>query len=162
MHVEDRVESGPDDDQVAAVEAMTRVLVRLAWNSAHAAPHGVTFSQFRALLTLYELGTVPSSRLAAALEINASSVTRLADRLAERGYLVRGQQAGNRGVVTLALTDSGSDVVTSVLDLRHTALRTVLDGLPAQWRERFAGDALRFAESARVVGIGQVERGWPL
>src|SRR5438552_540134 len=110
--------SADSDGELAALEAMTRVLVRVAWSSAHSAPSGVTFSQFRALLALHELGTLPSSRLAAALEVNASSITRLADRLELRGYLRRGQVAGNRGFVTLELTAAGQEVVAEVLDRR--------------------------------------------
>jgi DNA-binding MarR family transcriptional regulator len=141
---------------------MTRVLVRVAWSSAHSAPSSVTFSQFRVLLALHELGTLPSSRLAAALEVNASSITRLADRLELRGYLRRGQVAGNRGFVTLELTEAGQDVVAEVLDRRHEALRAVLDELPRGWRQRLADDARRFTAAASTAGIGQFNGSWPL
>lgn len=150
------------DADIAALEEMTRILVRVAWTSAHSAPSGVSFSQFRALLALHELGVVPSSRLAAALEVNASSITRLADKLAERGYLTRGQVPGNRGVVTLELTAAGREVVLEVLRRRHAALAGVLNELPPGWRERMVGDARRFAAAARAVDAGQFDGSWPL
>ncbi|WP_218000913.1 MarR family winged helix-turn-helix transcriptional regulator [Nocardia aobensis] len=90
--------------EIAALEALTRMLVSIAWDSAHAAPPGVTFPQMRFLLILQALGRVSSSRLAAALGVNASSVTRLADRLEARGYVARGTDAHNRSVVTIEVT----------------------------------------------------------
>jgi DNA-binding MarR family transcriptional regulator len=150
------------DAEVAALEAMTRVLVRMAWNSAHTAPSGVTFSQFRALLALHELGSVSCSRLAAALEVNASSVTRLADRLEHHGYLVRGHQVGNRGVVTLELTGAGRAVVEQVLNRRHAALRSVLEEMAPWWRHRVAAGARRFTATAVATGAGQANGSWPL
>jgi DNA-binding MarR family transcriptional regulator len=148
--------------EVAALEAMTRLLVRMAWSSAHTAPSGVTFSQFRALLALHELGVVPSSRLAAALEVNASSITRLADKLEHHGHLTRGRRAGNRGVVTLALTDAGRAVVTEVLDRRHAALGAVLAEMSPWWRRRVAAGARRFTATAVAMGAGQANGSYPL
>lgn len=75
------------DTESAALEALTRMLVGIAWDSAHAAPPGITFPQMRLLLVADGLGRVPCSALAAALGVNASSVTRLADKLAAHGYL---------------------------------------------------------------------------
>ncbi|WP_445189141.1 MarR family transcriptional regulator [Pseudonocardia sp. Cha107L01] len=148
--------------EVAALEAMTRVLVRMAWSTAHTAPSGVTFSQFRALLALYELGSVSCSRLAAVLEVNASSITRLADKLEHPGYLVRGHQVGNRGVVTLELTGAGRAVVEEVLDGRHAALGAVLQEMSPWWRHRVAAGARRFTATAATLGSGQANGSWPL
>jgi DNA-binding MarR family transcriptional regulator len=136
------------DPDVAALEELIRVLVGLAWNSAHAAPSGVTFSQFRLLLVLEGLGRVPSSRLAAELGVNASSVTRLADKLEHCGYLVRGKDAHNRNVVTLEVTEAGRDVVAQVLRHRLATLGTVLDRLPADQRSAVATAARQFTSAA--------------
>jgi DNA-binding MarR family transcriptional regulator len=143
------------DADVVALEALTRVLVALAWDSAHVAPEGVTFPQIRLLLVLDGLGQVPSSKLAAALGVNASSVTRLADKLETRGYLVRGVDPHNRSVVTLEVTAAGHHVVAQVLERRHIALGALLDRLPATQRRRAAGaarDLVAAAAKAAMAG----------
>ncbi|MBO0853277.1 MAG: MarR family transcriptional regulator [Nocardia sp.] len=127
--------STPDEPEaIAALEALTRMLVSIAWDSAHAAPPGVTFPQMRMLLILQALGQVPSSRLASALGVNASSVTRLADKLEARGYVARGAAAGNRSVVTVEVTAAGQDVVDQVLNRRKQAFGAVLCELDAEAR----------------------------
>jgi DNA-binding MarR family transcriptional regulator len=141
------------DHDVAALEALTRVLVAVAWDSAHAAPVGVTFPQIRLLLALEGLGQVPSSRLAATLGVNASSVTRLADKLEARGYLVRGADPHNRSVVTVAVTEAGRQVVAQVLDRRHAALRELLDRLSPTQRRRTAGVARELVATAAATAM---------
>ncbi|MBF6242808.1 MarR family transcriptional regulator [Nocardia elegans] len=122
--------------EIAALEALTRMLVSIAWDSAHAAPPGVTFPQMRFLLILQALGRVSSSRLAAALGVNASSVTRLADKLEGRGYVARGTDAHNRSVVTIEVTTAGQAVVDQVLQRRKVAFGSLLDGLTPEARDR--------------------------
>lgn len=141
------------DADVAALEALTRVLVGVAWNSAHAAPVGVTFPQIRLLLVLDGLGQVPCSKLAAALGVNASSVTRLADKLEARGYLMRGADLHNRSVVTVAVTESGRQVVERVLDRRHTELGALLDRLPTAQRRHAASAAHELVAAAAAVAM---------
>jgi DNA-binding MarR family transcriptional regulator len=143
-----RPNTGPADPDVGALEAMCRVIVGMAWSSAHQAPAGVTFTQFRALLALHELGSVACSRLASALEVNASSITRVADVLERQGYLTRGKHPGNRAVVTLSLTATGCAVVEDVLARRRAALAAVLDRLPAEHRATLADGARRFTATA--------------
>jgi DNA-binding MarR family transcriptional regulator len=139
------------DPDVADLEALTRLLVGLAWHSAHAAPAGVTFAQFRLLLVLGDLGRVPSSRLAAALGVNASSVTRMAGTLQAKGYLVRGAVEHNRSVVTVEVTDTGRRVVAQVLERRHAALGAVLDRMPPAVRRAVADAARQFTRTAATV-----------
>jgi DNA-binding MarR family transcriptional regulator len=144
----------PDPD-VLALEELTRVLVTVAWDSAHAAPPGMTFPQVRLLVVLSGLGTVPSSRLASALGVNASSVTRLADKLEAHGYLARGTDPHNRSVVNLETTREGRQVVARVLARRHAALGGLLDQL-SPTRRRGAASAARAlvdaAASTAMVG----------
>lgn len=142
---------------VAALEILTRTLVGIAWDSAHAAPPGVTFPQVRMLLVLQTLGRVPCSRLATALGVNASSVTRLADKLEAHGYLSRGADAHNRSVVTVEVTGAGRQIVDEVLDARHAAFRAILDQLPEEKRQSVsaaAHDLVRAAAETSVSLVG--------
>jgi DNA-binding MarR family transcriptional regulator len=139
------------DSDVAALEALTRVLVGIAWDCAHAAPPGVTFPQTRLLLILDSLGRVPSSRLAAAMGVNASSVTRLADKLEAGGYLARGRDEQNRSIVTVEVTETGRRAVAHLLQRRTAAFRAVLDRLPPTQRKATATAARRFVKAAATV-----------
>lgn len=144
----------PDPD-VVALEALTRVLVGIAWDCAHAAPSEVTFPQTRLLLILQRMGRVPSSRLAAAMGVNASSVTRLADKLEALGYLARGRDEHNRSVVTVEVTESGRALVDRLMELRHTALSSVLERMSGPQRRAAAASARRIVGAAATLpGLG--------
>ncbi len=111
----------------------------------------------RLLLVLRTLGQVPSSKLASAMGVNASSVTRLADKLEARGYLSRGSDASNRSVVTVEVTEAGRAVVDRVLERRHAAFRTILDQLPEEKKRAVtvaAQDLVRAAAETSVSLIG--------
>ncbi|MFJ7214721.1 MarR family transcriptional regulator [Amycolatopsis sp. NPDC098790] len=139
------------DPDVVALDGLTLVLVGIAWECAHAAPPEVSFPQTRLLLILDRLGRVPSSRLAAAMGVNASSVTRLADRLESLGYVARGRDARNRSVVTLEVTDPGHELVARILEQRHAALGALLDRLPPSQRKSAAAAARRLVNAAATV-----------
>lgn len=139
------------DPDVVAFEALTRILVGLAWRSAHVAPPGVTFPQIRLLLVLNDLGRVPSSRLASVLGVNASSVTRLADKLEARGFLARGRDEHNRSMVMVEVTETGREAVVQVLGRRHAALQAVLDRMPPGQRLSAAAGARHFTAAAAAV-----------
>lgn len=142
------MQEGSVDPDVALFEALTRVLVGVAWDSAHAAPVGVTFPQLRLLLILRDLGRVPSSRLAEVMGVNASSVTRLADKLQARGYVDRGADDRNRSVVTLEVSEAGQRAVVQVMERRHAALGAVLDRLAPEQRQAAADAARAFIAAA--------------
>ena len=64
--------------------------------------------QFRLLVALDGLGRVPSSTLADALGMVASSVTRLVDRLQAAGLVQRGSDDRNRSIVTVEAMSAGA------------------------------------------------------
>jgi DNA-binding MarR family transcriptional regulator len=146
------VNTSPPDNDVAALELMTRALVGLTLRSLEVLDGVVTAPQFRLLLVLDELGQVPSSRLAAKLGTLASSVTRLADRLEAAGLLARGHDPRNRSIVTVEATPAGRDLVARVVARRHVLLAEVLDRMTPAERASAAGAASRFAELAEGAG----------
>lgn len=111
--------------ELVAFEVATGDLVGIALRSVEQVD--VSLPQFRLLLVLAQAGRSTSSDCAKALGVVGSSVTRLADRLHARGYLVRGGDPANRSVVTLELTDQGRDVVRQVTAYRRRELRRALD-----------------------------------
>jgi DNA-binding MarR family transcriptional regulator len=71
--------------------------------------HDLTPQQYNALrlLKAEHPATLPTLALAARLVSHAPDITRLLDRLAERGLVVRERMSDNRRVVQVGITESG-------------------------------------------------------
>ena len=84
---------------------------------------GMTTSQHNTLRVLYihdrDGAGLPSSEIGKHLYTRVPDMTRLLDRLAERGWLVRERDEKNRRVVRARLTDIGVELVESA----HTSLQ---------------------------------------
>ena len=111
------------------LQAATRVLAGVALRSLDVLDDKVSLPQFRMLAVLADLGLARSTQVARALGLDASTVTRLADRLVAAGYVVRGSDPGNRKLAMLELTDTGRELVTHVSGWRHEELGRILGGL---------------------------------
>lgn len=122
--------------QVEALQAATRVLAGVALRSLDVLDGVITLPQFRMLAVLAELGCARSSRVARALGLDASTVTRLADRLVTAGLVARGSDPRHRSVVTLELTPSGEGLVRAVSQWRQHELSRIVAGLPAATQAR--------------------------
>jgi DNA-binding MarR family transcriptional regulator len=147
---------GPDPtrQEIQAFQRATRDLIGVALHSLDAAGEGVSLAQMRVLLALRDLGRCPSSKVAQALGLGASSITRLADRLAASGLVVRGDDAHHRSVVTLELSERGAALAERVLEWRHTELTRILSRIEPELRAR-AAQALE--EFHAVVGEGYAD-----
>ncbi|MBS2963362.1 MarR family transcriptional regulator [Actinocrinis puniceicyclus] len=133
---------------VAAFEQLARALVGITLKSLSVLDGAVSVPQFRLLLALDGLGRVPSSALAEALSMAASSVTRLADRLQAAGLVERGSVEHSRSIVTVEVTARGRDLVTAVLDRRRAILEDVLDRMEPRQRELARNLAAAFVDLA--------------
>ncbi len=108
----------PDDE----LRGLLQQLVRRAGllepgHSPH--PHGgvqVSASEVFALAELTENGALSQQDLGVRLGLEKSTVSRLAAGLAERGWLVRERDPGNRRLYRLSLTDQGREVAGRVGD----------------------------------------------
>jgi DNA-binding MarR family transcriptional regulator len=123
-------------EQVEALQSATRVLAGVALHSLDVLDGVITLPQFRMLAVLAELGCARSSRVARALGLDASTVTRLADRLVAAGHVARGSDPRHRSVVTLELTPSGEGLVGAVSQWRQRELSRIVARLPAATRAR--------------------------
>ena len=108
----------------------------------------LTLPQFRALVVLASHGPTTSSDLAAALSVHASTITRMVDRLAAKGYVTR-STPGDRREVVVAVTDAALAVIGAVSDARRRELDVVLRRLP---RERRVAIAQAFEEFGAAAG----------
>ena len=140
---------------VEALQAATRVLAGVALRSLDGLDGAVTLPQFRVLAVLADLGRARSGRVARALGLQASTVTRLADRLVASGHLTRGGDPRHRGVVTLALTRDGRDMVNQVQEGAAASCRGSWASLAPADREA-AARTLRQLVAAASEGYGRV------
>jgi len=147
--------AGPDAAMVETLQAATRVLAGVALRSLDVLGGVVSLPLFGGLAVLADLGRARSGRVARALGLEASTVTRLADRLVNSGHVTRGRDPRHRGVVTLALTPSGEDLVARVLQWRRDELSRILGHLAPVDREA-ATRALGLLVEAAGDGYGSV------
>ncbi|MGH3206340.1 MAG: MarR family transcriptional regulator [Trebonia sp.] len=144
-----------DGGEVAELEMLTRALIGITLESLEVLGGEVSLPQFRLLLAASTLGRAPSSRLAEAAGVPASSVTRLADRLEAAGLLARGHDARSRSIVTIESTAAGRALVARVVARRHELIAAVLDRMPPGERAAVA----RAAELFTALSAGAAERG---
>jgi DNA-binding MarR family transcriptional regulator len=107
---------GEPVDVYAAMRAVTSIMraqqILLAELDAMLRPYGITFSRFEALVLLVHsrAGSLPLSKIGERLQVHATSVTSVIDRLEGAG-LVRREPNPRDGRGTLAvITDEGRDV----------------------------------------------------
>jgi len=148
LHVAILVGMNEADGQVTALEMMVRAMVGLTMRSMDVLDGEVSLPQFRLLLAAATVGRAPSSRLAEAAGVPASSVTRLADRLETAGLLARGGDARSRSIVTVEITAAGRDLVARVVARRHELLGGVLARMTQDERAAIARTAARFTALA--------------
>jgi DNA-binding MarR family transcriptional regulator len=104
------------DDVYAAMRAVTSIMrahqILLGELDAMLRPHGITFSRYEALVLLVHsrAGALPLSKIGERLQVHATSVTNVVDRLEAAG-LVRREPNPRDGRGTLAvITDEGRAV----------------------------------------------------
>jgi len=142
---------------IEAMQAATRVLAGVALRSVDVLDGAVTLPQFRMLAVLAELGRARSVQVARALGLEASTVTRLADRMVAAGHVVRGREPGHRGGVTLELTASGQELVRQVAAWREQELSRIFRQLPPAARAQVT-TVLSQLVAAAGEGYGMISR----
>jgi DNA-binding MarR family transcriptional regulator len=140
---------------LATLQSATSVLTGVALRSLEALDGAVTLPQFRLLAVLADAGRVRSAQVARALGLEASTVTRLADRMVAAGHVVRGSDPSHRGAVTLELTATGRQLVDRVEAWRREELTRILGRLTAAQQGQVTV-ALRLLVEAAGNGYGTV------
>jgi DNA-binding MarR family transcriptional regulator len=146
-----------EPDTLEVLQAATRVLAGVALRSLDVLDGAVTLPQFRMLAVLADLGRGRSVEVARALGLEASTVTRLADRLVAAGHVTRGNEPGHRGVVTLELTATGQQLVSRVAAWRQQELARIVQQLAPAGRVQVS-TALRQLVVAAGEGYGLISR----
>ena len=118
---------GEPPEVYAAMRAVTSIMrahqILIAQLDAMLRPYGITFSRYEALVLLSysQAGSLPLSKVGERLQVHATSVTNVIDRLEAAG-LVRREPNPRDGRGTLAvITDAGRDVARRATEEFHSA-----------------------------------------
>jgi DNA-binding MarR family transcriptional regulator len=148
---------GKLEDTTEEVLAASRVLVGIAARTIPD-PDEVTLAQFRALVLLDAHGELKAGALAELLGVEASTTTRLCDRLVAKGLIERGPRQ-NRREVCIALTEAGEALVAEATAQRRTQITRILDKLPAATRAQLSVALRAFRGAA---GEAPADQAWSL
>ncbi|MDE3112097.1 MAG: MarR family transcriptional regulator [Chloroflexota bacterium] len=108
----------------------------------------LTLTQVRALRRLAKTAK-PLGELGAELGLTPPSVTRVVDRLEERGLIERRRDPVDRRKVVASILPAGLGLVTSVPLLEQSAIRTAAERLEPAARGRIAAALEEFARAVR-------------
>lgn len=67
----------------------------------------VSAAQLNCILTLYEYGPLPPSKIANHMMVKSSTITGVVDRLEKKGFAERMRNSPDRRVITIQLTEAG-------------------------------------------------------
>ncbi|MDH3344144.1 MAG: MarR family transcriptional regulator [Desulfobacteraceae bacterium] len=67
----------------------------------------ISAAQLNCILTLYEYGPLPPSKIADHMMVKSSTVTGVVDRLEKKGFAERMRNSPDRRVITIQLTEAG-------------------------------------------------------
>ena len=98
-----------------ALYAASKEIIRLY--TPNLSPHGLTYTQYIALLALWEQDDVPVSALGARLTLDSGTLAPLLKKLAEKGYVERTRASHDERVVKIRLTHAGRDLRRAFEDL---------------------------------------------
>jgi len=101
------------------------------------ATHGVTLAQWNVLVGLHRGEGSTVGEIARFLETDAAAVSRLVDRLQEKGLVSRTADPGSRRRVLLTLTPEARRLVPLLVQLADANDDAFFGGLPPGGREQF-------------------------
>jgi DNA-binding MarR family transcriptional regulator len=117
-----------------AVMAASRLIVALSARALGAVDVSLTLPQLRSLVALDTCGPIKLAAMAATLGVTPSTALRMAERLQSLGLIDRRVNPDNRREVVLRLTPGGQELVDRVRDHRRSAIRALVERLPARER----------------------------
>ena len=129
-----------DPREQAEVQAILRALldaVALVDMSRLRPTHatGLTLPQFRAVRHLRERPRT-QSELAALIDLSPAGVSRVVDRLQDRGLVVASRREQDRRIVEVRLTEAGYLALDDVSPLRDTVVERAVERMPPDRRTR--------------------------
>lgn len=119
------------DEITDALLTASRLLVALSARSIAHVDDSITIPQFRTLVILSTRGPSKVATLAAILNVQPSTATRMVDRLVAAGLIDRKPNPESRRELIIELTARGRKVVTAVTAQRRKEIAAVVEHMPA-------------------------------
>ncbi|MGN6472527.1 MAG: MarR family winged helix-turn-helix transcriptional regulator [Mycobacteriales bacterium] len=141
------------DEFVTAVLVTSWLLVGISARSVEDAESGITLTQFRTLAVLADRGETNLSKLAAELDVNASTAMRVIDRLVAANLVSRTENPATRREVVLCPTPAGEQLVRDVVARRRAAIAELVETIPADNRAALVNCLRQFHSAAETVGL---------
>jgi DNA-binding MarR family transcriptional regulator len=143
----------------AAVETLERVMPRLMRRiffdvTADSPLWELPLAQLKVLGMLERRDNRRMSEIGERLQVALSTVTQVADRLEQRGWVCRVDDPEDRRVVRLALTDAGRRLIAERREARRRRLEALLGSLEPAERDRMVGAVEALYLAARRLEIG--------
>jgi DNA-binding MarR family transcriptional regulator len=142
------VERATLKDDVDATLVASRALLAVIARSLADVLDQITLPQFRVLVVLCAEGPLRSGVLADRLGIHQSTFTRTADRLVAQGWIRREVSPESRREIIVELTESGQDLVLSVMKTRRREIERILSKASPEERETIRAGFAAFATAA--------------
>lgn len=95
----------------------------------HMEPHGVTAAQFKVLIIMAQFGVDTPAELCRHLSLDSGSMTRMLDRLEQKGLLARQRSEGDRRQVQLVLTVEGQRLADMLPEIGANAMNQLAGAL---------------------------------
>lgn len=96
---------------------------------------GVSVSQCYILETLHRFGPLSMNQLAKKMYIEISTVTRVVEELVKKGYATREEDAKDRRIRLITITDAGEVVYQESWKAVFESERQILDSFPEKERD---------------------------
>ena len=95
----------------------------------HMEPHGITAAQFKVLIIMAQFGVDTPAELCRHLSLDSGSMTRMLDRLEQKGLLSRKRSELDRRQVQLVLTEDGQQLADMLPHIGAQALNQLAGAL---------------------------------
>lgn len=155
--------SGDDaelDQLVEVALPAVRAIVSVAVRSLEASPVPITLAQHRVLVAMAQAGPTRAATLAAMLGVDASTITRMCDRLVRDGLVARRGERGDRRAVRVSVTDKGAEVVELVRLQRRKEFAALLQAIPADRRAAVVTALLEIEAASTATAGSAPALGW--
>jgi DNA-binding MarR family transcriptional regulator len=150
----------PGETALDVVLSATRALVGIAARSLAEVADEVSLAQFRVLVLLDTRPAQTMGEIAASLDVNPSTVTRVCDVLVEKKLIRRIQTKDNRRTVQAGLTPAGRRLLEQVMDRRRLLIEGALRQMSDDGQRRLALGLVEFAHAAGEVSDDAWLLGW--
>ncbi len=95
----------------------------------HPSMHGITAAQFKVLLLLFRHGKMTPGSLRQLLQVDSAAITRMLDRLEEKGLVCRSHNTADRRSIDIALTGQGDEFARHIPGIAADTLNRLTDAL---------------------------------